>query len=86
MRPFIGQHDFDTRLAKGKKFLADGNQLKISVFFKGREITRKEFGYEVVKRFLAKLDQVKVVREPHMEGRVMVAMAVNDKKSEQKTV
>lgn len=85
LRPFIGQHDFDTRLAKGKEFLAEGNQLKISVFFKGREITRKEFGYDVVKRFLAKLDQVKVVREPHMEGRVLVAMAVNDKKGETKT-
>lgn len=82
LRPFIGQHDFDTRLARGKEFLDDGNQLKISVFFKGREITRKEFGFDVVKRFLKSLESVRVVREPHMEGRTLVAMVVNDKKKE----
>lgn len=74
LRPFIGQHDFDTRLAKGQDFLKEGNQLKISVFFKGREITRKQFGYDVVNRFIGQLDHAKVVREPHMEGRVLVAM------------
>lgn len=84
LRPFIGQHDFDTRLARGKEFLKEGNQLKISVFFKGREITRKEFGYAVVKRFIDQLESIKVVREPHMEGRTMVAMVVNDKKKEAK--
>ncbi len=82
LRPFIGQHDFDTRLAKGVEFLKEGNQVKLSVFFKGREITRKEFGYDVVKRFIAALGAVKTVREPHMEGRVLVAMVANDKKKE----
>lgn len=80
LRPFIGAHDFDTRLRKAKEFLADGNQLKISVFFKGREITRKEFGFDVIKRFISQLESVKVVREPHMEGRTLVAMVTNDKK------
>ncbi len=80
LRPFIGQHDFDTRLAQAKSFLAAGNQLKVTIFFKGREITRKEFGFDVMKRFLSSLDQVKVVREPHMEGKTLVSMIVNDKK------
>lgn len=82
LRPFIGQHDFDTRLARAKEFLDGGNQVKISVFFKGREITRKEFGYDVVKRFIGQLESVKLVRDPHMEGRVLVAMVVPDKKGE----
>ena len=82
LRPFIGQHDFDTRLAKGKKFLEEGNQLKINVAFKGREITRKEFGFAVIKRFLSSLESVKVVREPRIIGRVLEAMVVNDKKAE----
>ena len=82
LRPFIGQHDFDTRLAKAKELLTDGNQLKISVFFRGREITRKEFGFDIMKRFVTSLAQVKVVREPHMEGRTLVAMVVADKKRE----
>lgn len=81
LRPFIGAHDFDTRLAQGKEFLKEGNQLKVSLFFRGREITKKEFGYDVMKRFIGLLESVKIVREPHMEGRSLVALVVNDKKT-----
>lgn len=81
LRPFIGAHDFDTRLAQGKEFLKEGNQLKVSLFFRGREITKKEFGYDVMKRFIGFLESVKIVREPHMEGRSLVALVVNDKKT-----
>lgn len=81
LRPFIGSHDFDTRLKQAKEFLGDGNQLKINVMFRGREITRKEFGFAVMKRFIGSLESVKVVREPHLEGRILVAMVVSDKKS-----
>ena len=80
LRPFIGAHDFDTRKEKAIEFLKDGNQLKINIPFRGRELAKKEFGYEVMKRFLASLPAVKVVREPHMEGKVLVAMIVNHKK------
>lgn len=76
LRPFIGQHDFDTRKARAQEFLEDGNQVKISVFFRGREITRKEFGFDVMRRFIASLESAKVVREPHMEGRSLSAMVV----------
>ncbi len=82
LRPFIGTHDFDTRLAKAREFLDEGNQVKLSLAFKGREITRKEFGFAVVKRFIGSLDAVKVVREPKMLGRVLEAMVVNNKKGE----
>lgn len=81
LRPFIGQHDFDTRLKQAIEWLADGNQIKINVVFKGREITRKEFGFDVMKRFLGSLESVKVVREPHLEGKVLSAMAVPSKKA-----
>jgi len=82
LRPFIGQHDFDTRLNRAKEFLADGNQVKLSLFFRGREITRKEFGFDVMKRFIASLESARVVREPKLEGKVLAAMVVPDKKSE----
>ncbi len=82
LRPFIGQHDFDTRVRKAADFLDEGNQVKISVFFKGREITRKEFGFAVMKRFIEGLDSVKVVREPRLEGKALIAMVVPDKKKE----
>ncbi|MBI3577566.1 translation initiation factor IF-3 [Candidatus Gottesmanbacteria bacterium] len=80
LRPFIGQHDFDTRLKQAKAFLDQGNQLKVNVFFKGRELYKKEFGFDVMKRFLASLENVKVVREPKLEGKILVAMVVNDTK------
>jgi translation initiation factor IF-3 len=80
LRPFIGTHDFDTRVAQAKEFLSGGNQVKITLAFKGREITRKEFGFAVIKRFIASLESVKVVREPKVIGRFIDAMIVNDKK------
>ncbi len=83
LRPFIGQHDFDTRLTRAKEFLKDGNQVKLSLFFRGREITRKEFGFDVMKRFIAGLNSVRVVREPHLEGKVLSAMVVPNRKKEQ---
>jgi translation initiation factor IF-3 len=80
MRPFIGQHDFDTRYEQAKEFLSEGNQVKISVFFRGREITRKEFGFKVLNDLLSKFDTIKVVREPHMEGKNLTATIVMSKK------
>ncbi len=82
LRPFIGQHDFDTRVNRAKEFLEDGNQVKLSLFFRGREITRKEFGFDVMKRFIAALPSVRVVREPRLEGKVLASMVVPDKKKE----
>ena len=52
----------------------------ISIPFRGREITRKEFGFDVVKRFVGGLVDVKMVRDPHFEGKVLVAMLAPDKK------
>ncbi len=76
LRPFIGPHDFDTRLKHGKEFLNAGNQLKVNVFFKGRELYKKEFGFDVMKRYLDSLENAKVVREPRIEGKTLVAMVV----------
>lgn len=80
LRPFIGQHDFDTRVEQAKGFLEDGNQVKINCIFKGREITRKEFGFEMIKKFIEKIESVKIVREAHFEGKVLSATIVNEKK------
>ena len=80
LRPFIGTHDFDTRKAQAQDFLNEGNQVKVVVFFRGREITRKEFGFAVMKRFIEGLESVRTVREAHLEGRTLVAMVIADKK------
>jgi translation initiation factor IF-3 len=80
LRPFIGEHDFDTRKKQAQEFLKEGTQVKIVVFFRGREITRKEFGFSVMKRFIEGLEAIRIVRDAHLEGRTIVAMIVADKK------
>lgn len=87
LRPFTDEHDFNTILSRANDFLDDGNQLKINIFFKGRELGRKQFGYEMLNKFVAALVSVKMVREPHMEGRRLAATVVRSKgdKSEEET-
>ena len=84
LRPFIGAHDLETRFSKTREFLKGGNQVKINVLFKGREITRKEFGFDVLKKFIGKLENTKTVREPHFEGRVLSATVAPGKKQDLK--
>lgn len=85
LRPFIGEHDLEVRRQQAQEFLNEGNQVKISIPFRGREITRKEFGFGVIKRFLEVLQDQKIVREAHFEGRVLVTMIAPDKKSRTET-
>ena len=47
----IEQHDFDTRVNHAKKFLAEGNKVKVVIRFKGREMSHKELGDEVIAKF-----------------------------------
>lgn len=75
LSPFIGEHDFKTRIGRGEGFLKDGNQLKISIPFRGRELAHKEFGFEVAnKAIVAYKDLAKVVKPAHFEGKVLVTM------------
>ena len=77
LSPFIGSHDFQTRLTRAQEFLKQGNQLKISVPFRGREITKKEFGMETIKRAISQLSLIgKLIKEPYFEGRVLSAILV----------
>lgn len=80
LRPFIGEHDLQVRVRKSQEFLKEGNQIKISLPFHGREITRQEFGVTVINKFLKSLTDFKIVRPPHLEGKVMVCMIASDKK------
>jgi len=74
LSPFIGEHDFQTRIKKAEEFLKEGNQLKINLPFRGREIVHKEFGMETMKKAIQELkESAKVIRDPHFEGRVLVA-------------
>lgn len=80
LRPFIGDHDYKVRLEQAKEFIKDGNQVKITVFFKGREIMRRNFGFDVINRFISDLNAKKVVREPKMIGKKIESLVVGENK------
>lgn len=56
--PFIAQGDLDSRLERIKEILGDGDRVKIVVKFTGRQITRVEFGHDLVKRVLSSLEGI----------------------------
>lgn len=80
LSPFMGDHDFQTRIGQAKVFLKEGNQLKISLQFRGREIIHKEFGTNMINRAIDNLkDVAKTVKAPYFEGRVLVAFLAPSK-------
>lgn len=74
LSPFMADHDFASRLERGKELLKEGGKLKIVVRFKGRQITRKQFGFEMLNKFTNSLANAKTEREPRFEGRNLVAI------------
>lgn len=69
-KPNIGQGDFDTKLRKIKEFLNDGDKVKISLWFKGREIVHNEIGMKLFERIIDNLgDLAKIEFAPKLEGK-----------------
>lgn len=70
LTPFIAKRDFDFRVKKAQKFLKEGNKVKLTVRFVGRQISRKEFGQELLKRFIKEVQSLsKVEHEPRWAGK-----------------
>ena len=72
MSPGIDTNDFNTKLKNGQKFLADGDRVKVSVRFRGREMAHTEIGAQLLKDFAAKCaDIANMDKAPKLEGRNM---------------
>ena len=72
-RPHIETHDYNVKMKQAHKFLAEGNKVKFTLRFRGREMAHKEIGMGVLNRIREELgDKVKVESEPKLEGRQMV--------------
>lgn len=66
----IGVNDLEIKLRKIRKFLADGDKVKIMIFFRGREMAHKELGFDLINQIIAKLEDDAVVEQkPQMAGR-----------------
>lgn len=73
IRPNIDVHDFQVKMKAAKRFIEDGDKVKFSVRFKGREITNQDSGLSLLNRVKDELgDIIKVDKDPLMEGRQMV--------------
>ena len=72
MGPSIGENDFNTKLKNGLKFLADGDRLKVSVRFRGREMAHTDLGAALLKTFAEKCAEIaNLDKAPKLEGRNM---------------
>ncbi|HJM84635.1 MAG TPA: translation initiation factor IF-3 [Candidatus Marinimicrobia bacterium] len=72
IRPNTGDHDLLTKLKKAQKFIESGAKLKVTVMFRGREMSRKEAGMDLLKRVTGILEDVaKIDKAASLEGRRM---------------
>ena len=73
--PNIEEHDFGFKAKNARKFIENGNKLKITVRFRGREINNSKMGEDVLNRFIEELADVAVVEKaPKLEGKNMFIM------------
>jgi translation initiation factor IF-3 len=75
LRPKIGTHDFDAKTRTVKKLLGEGDKVKITVRFRGREITHPEIGWGLLQRMTESLQGIAAIaRQPVIEGRSMTVI------------
>jgi len=72
LAPFIAANDLNIRIKRTKKFLEDGDKVKIRVRFSGRELGKKEFGVKIIKQIVEQLQDISTPEgEPKFQGREM---------------
>ncbi len=75
LRPKIEGHDYDFKMKHARKFLEDGDKVKITVIFRGRELKHLEFGKELLTKIETDLSDIaKVERPTQVEGRNMILL------------
>ena len=73
MRPSIDDHDYDVKMRSIRRFFGEGDKVKVTLRFRGRELSHQEIGWQVLQRVKADTEEIaKVESEPRMEGRQMV--------------
>ncbi len=79
MQPKIGSGDLDTKAKHVQEFLNEGNKVKVTIRFRGRELAHTELGYNVLQEVLKRLTSAYVVeKQPAMDGKTM-SMTISSK-------
>lgn len=73
LRPNIEQHDFDVKLKHALRFVEEGNKVKVTIMFRGREMSHQDIGRDVLRRVAERMkDIVSIERDVRVEGRNMI--------------
>lgn len=80
LRPATAENDIKIKAAKAQEILDDGDKVKISIIFKGRELNYKENAFETYNAFIGFLPDMQIIEGPNLMGKVLSAMG--QKKSE----
>ena len=73
MRPRIDDHDFEAKTRTAKKLLGEGDKVKVTVMFRGREIVHPQLGLRLLQRMAASLEEVASVdKQPSLDGKRMI--------------
>jgi len=73
MRPNIDDHDYDVKMRNVQKFIEHGDKVKVTLRFRGRELSHQQLGMDLLKRVQSDTDEIaKVEAYPRMEGRQML--------------
>lgn len=85
LHPNTDDHDVEFKARHARNFIEEGNKVKVSVIFKGRELAYTEIGENLLKRFIEKLSDIaKIEDDIKFEGRVMHAILAPDKTKKKK--
>ena len=80
LRPMIETHDYEVKLKQAKKFLSEGNKVKFTMRYKGREMSANNLGKEVLDRLVEDLEGlIKVDQAPKLEGKQMMMIVSPEK-------
>jgi translation initiation factor IF-3 len=80
MRPNIDIHDYEVKMRAVHKFIGEGNKVKVTIRFRGREMAHQELGMNLLRRVREETgEEAKVEHEPTMEGRQMIMVLAPSK-------
>jgi len=80
--PFMNGHDLETMIRRGTGFLEDNDKVRLIVKFMGRQIAHPEFGKEIMQKVIDALSSFsKLERDPHFEGKQLIAILSPEKKN-----
>ena len=80
LRPMIDTHDYEVKVKQAKKFLSEGNKVKFTMRYKGREMSANNLGKEVLDRLVEDLEGLcKIDSAPKLEGKQMMMIVAPEK-------